>query len=149
MDPIPAPVAVEGSTPSHRMAAQPVGTANRAGSLPLRVSESLGSTEASPVAAPAPGISLDEETAVLGEVQRSLTQRDGARALVLLDQLASRHPEGVLREERLAAQVFALCAAGRVEEAREAGKRFVVEMPASVQVVRVRASCAFSPTTSK
>jgi hypothetical protein len=91
-------------------------------------------------------VSLGEETALLGEAQRSLKQGNGARAVAVLDELAARHPAGVLREERLAARVFGLCAAGRVEEAREAGQRFLAEMPGSVQADRVRASCASSPS---
>ena len=94
-------------------------------------------------------ISLGEETASLGEAQRALKQGDGARAVALLDELAARHPTGVLREERLAARVFALCAADRVEEAREAGKRFLEELPASVQAERVRASCAFASSNPR
>jgi hypothetical protein len=94
---------------------------------------------------PAPPASLEGELALLRGAQRSLKGGDGAEALAQLDALAQRYPTGVLREERLAARVLALCAAGRVEEAREAGRRFVAELPASVQAPRVRASCAFAP----
>ena len=69
---------------------------------------------------------------------------EGAKAVLVLDDLAARHPAGLLREERLAARIVALCAAGRVDEAREAGQRFFAEMPGSVQADRIRASCAFS-----
>lgn len=98
-----------------------------------------------PPAPPPQAISIGEETALLREAQRSLKQGDGARALAVLDDLAARHPAGVLREERLAARVFALCAAGQTDAARAAGQRFLAEMPASVQAERVRASCASSP----
>lgn len=143
--PLP-PALAEVPKPPRRVADPPVIAAIPVESPQPPASSGLGQTEGS---SPARDVSLEEDTAVLREVQRSLTQRDGARALDLLDNLAARHPAGVLREERLAARVFALCAAGRVNEAREAGKRFVAELPASVQVVRVRASCAFSGTTSK
>jgi hypothetical protein len=102
-----------------------------------------------PPAVPLGAISLGEETASLAEAQRSLKQGDSARAVALLDALAARHPTGVLREERLAANVFALCAAGRFVEARAAGQRFLAEMPASVQADRVRASCAFTSSNPR
>ena len=102
-----------------------------------------------PPAVPLGAISLGEETASLAEAQRSLKQGDGARAVALLDALAARHPTGVLREERLAANVFALCAAGRIDAARAAGQRFLAEMPTSVQADRVRASCAFASAKSR
>jgi outer membrane lipoprotein YfiO len=94
---------------------------------------------------PPKAISIGEETALLREAQRSLKQGDGARAMAVLDDLAARHPAGVLREERLAARVFALCAEGKTDQAREAARRFLAEMPTSVQADRVRASCAASP----
>jgi hypothetical protein len=98
-----------------------------------------------PKLAPPPAAgTLDEEVALLRDAQRALREGDGAQALGHLDALAARHPDGVLREERLAARVLALCAAGRVDEAREAGQRFVAEMPGSVQADRVRGSCAFA-----
>jgi outer membrane protein assembly factor BamD (BamD/ComL family) len=89
--------------------------------------------------------SFPEELTALRDAQRALKRGDGAEALAQLDALAGRHPDGVLQEERLAARVLGLCAAGRTAEARDAGRRFVAEHPGSVQIDRVRASCAFSP----
>jgi hypothetical protein len=81
---------------------------------------------------------------LLRDAQHALKRGDGAAALARLDELADRHPDGVLREERLAARVLGLCAAGRPDEARAEGRRFVAEYPGSIQVERVRASCAFA-----
>jgi hypothetical protein len=93
---------------------------------------------------PSHASSLMEETALLREAQEALKEGDAAKSLAAVDALAARHPQGMLREERLAARVLALCASGRVEEARAEGQRFVAEMPRSIQAERVRASCAFS-----
>lgn len=77
------------------------------------------------------------------EAVKLLHAGSGDKAFAVLEELGNRHPDGVLREERLAARVLALCSAGRTDEAREAGHRFVSEMPKSLQIARVRASCAF------
>jgi outer membrane protein assembly factor BamD (BamD/ComL family) len=100
---------------------------------------------AAPPEIPAPPrSSLHEETTLLREAEIALARGDGATALRRLDELAARQPGGVLREERMAARVLALCAAGRTEEARREGEHFVAAMPASIQVPRVKGSCAFS-----
>jgi hypothetical protein len=98
---------------------------------------------------PSHASSLTEETALLREAQAALKEGDAAKSLAAVDALAARHPQGLLREERLAARVLALCAAGRVEEARVEGQRFVAEMPRSIQAERVRASCAFAPSRDR
>jgi RNA polymerase sigma factor (sigma-70 family) len=74
-----------------------------------------------------------------------LEQLEHAESLRLLDELSARYPGGVLHEERSAARVLALCAAGRKVEARAEASRFLEQNPRSVQVDRVRASCAFGP----
>jgi hypothetical protein len=86
--------------------------------------------------------SLVEETALLREAQTKLGAGDAAAALARLDELGARHPDGLLREERLAARIVALCAAGRVDEARRAAAQFLAEAPLSIHAARVRASCA-------
>jgi hypothetical protein len=87
--------------------------------------------------------SLREEVSSLRDVELSLQRGEGASALDKLDDLAARHPEGALREERMAARVLALCAAGKLDEAEQAGRAFVSEMPNSMYAERVRTSCAF------
>ncbi len=103
-----------------------------------------GGSDAPP--APSSTPSLSEEVALLQAAQQALKHGDGTGALTTLGELGARHPDGALREERLTLHVLGLCAAGRVDEAREAGRRFVAEMPGSVQAERVRASCAFAPS---
>jgi hypothetical protein len=83
---------------------------------------------------------------VLREAQRALRDGDAAGALRWLDDLDERHPGGVFDEERSAARVIALCAAGRAPEARAEASRFLGRYSDSVQVDRVRGSCAFAGT---
>ncbi len=87
---------------------------------------------------------LGHETALLEQAFRSIDDGNSQRALAALDELEASKPDGALAEERAALRVSALCAAGRVDEARRAADRFLSEMPASVQAGRVRASCAFA-----
>lgn len=120
---IPAPSAsVEASLAS----AQP-----KAGPLPVG-----GRRDAASIAA---------EVALLRKAQASLREGDGDASLKTIDALAAKHPDGALREERDAARVFALCAAGRQDDARIEALRFLARYPSSVQVPGVRASCAFAP----
>jgi hypothetical protein len=105
---------------------------------------------APPLAPPAPAVTtLREETSLLHSAQAAL-RTDPARALELLDEHARRFPSGVLREERSAARVLALCALGRAAEARAEAARFVATWPRSLHADRVRASCALaaSPPTA-
>jgi hypothetical protein len=97
----------------------------------------------SPVQLPATRANLAEETALLRKAQESLRAGQATVALHLLDDLAWKHPNGVLREERMVAQVLALCAANRSEEARAAADRLLMETPSSLSSDRVRRSCAF------
>ncbi len=89
---------------------------------------------------------LDEEVALLREAQSALKRGEGAQALTALDDLAARHPDGALREERQAARVLASCAAGRTAEAELAGRAFMNQFPSSIHSDRVRSSCAFIPS---
>jgi hypothetical protein len=95
-------------------------------------------------AASAEPVSIAGEVAMLRRAQKALKQGDAEASLAAIDALAAKHPKGALREERLAARVLALCAAGRTSEARAAGQAFLAEAPNSVQASRVRASCAFT-----
>ena len=133
--PAPEPVA-EREPPA---APQPRSVAHR---VPAPVASAAPAAE--PAAEPTSGkaSSLVEETALLREAQTSLGAGDAAAALSRLDAMGARHPDGLLREERLAARVLALCATGRVEEARREAARFLAEAPLSIHAARVRASCA-------
>jgi hypothetical protein len=109
---------------------------------------SLATSARTPAAAASPSrdaASIANEIALLRQAQAAMKDGDSERSLAALDALAKKHPGGELREERLAARVLTLCAAGRLDEARAEGRRFVAEHPSSVHAVRVRASCAFAP----
>jgi hypothetical protein len=83
------------------------------------------------------------EVALLREAQASVRAGNAVVALRKLDEFAAKYPDGVLRKERSAARVLALCAAGNVAEARAEALRFLREAPQSPVAGRVRASCAF------
>jgi hypothetical protein len=101
----------------------------------------LAAAKPSPAPRPAPGIALTEELGLLSRAQAALSSGQAAQALVLLEEHASSHPDGALREERTAARVFALCALGRRDEARAEAQRFVESAPRSPLAARVRAAC--------
>lgn len=85
---------------------------------------------------------LAGELALLAQAQRALARGAGDEALDALDRHARRYPRGRLVEEREAARVLALCAAGRGDEARAAATRFVARHPGSPQAARVSRACA-------
>jgi outer membrane protein assembly factor BamD (BamD/ComL family) len=95
-------------------------------------------------APPARARTLAEETKLLLAAHGALEKGDAAGALEQIDRLGALYPEGALAEERRAARVLALCAAGRREEARREAERFLAEEPRSIQAARLRASCAFA-----
>jgi hypothetical protein len=93
--------------------------------------------------------SIAEEVALLRKAQSALQAGDSAKSLDAIDELEANHASGVLREERQAARVLALCAAGRADEARALGRAFIAKHPKSIQAPRVRASCAFEAAPKK
>jgi len=90
---------------------------------------------------PSPGLRLQEEAALLAEVQGALRSGQSVAALTKLESYDRRFPAGMLRAEADAARVFALCAAGRVEKARAAAARFAQRYPSSPAAARVQAAC--------
>jgi hypothetical protein len=87
--------------------------------------------------------SLTAETALLREVHAAIGQGNGAAALELLAAYDRRFKRsGLLREEKSAAHVLALCVAGRREQAVGVAARFVVRYPHSPLIARLQASCA-------
>jgi hypothetical protein len=85
---------------------------------------------------------LREEARLLRDANEALKEGAAARALDLLDEHAARFPDGVLEPERAAQRVFALCRAGRVDEARQARERFLAAVRPPLLAARVRATCA-------
>lgn len=87
--------------------------------------------------------SLAAEVELLRQAERALVTHDARASLEKLDELSSRFDRGVLREERLAARVLALCAAGETARAHAEAEAFLREAPRSTHAARVMASCAF------
>ena len=99
-------------------------------------------TSAPPARAKVPsGLRLEQEAALLAEVQGALRSGQATVALAKLESYDRRFPTGMLRAEADAARVFALCSAGRVEKARSAATRFVQRFPSSPAAARVQAAC--------
>jgi hypothetical protein len=87
-------------------------------------------------------LQLSAEARALAHAQRALRDSAPTRALTLLDEQDREFASGLLSEERAAARVIALCAAGRVAEARQNASAFTQRYPASPLRARVLAACA-------
>jgi hypothetical protein len=98
-----------------------------------------------PPAPPGPSAttpSLEAETALLEKAQADLREGHPERALAALDAHDAELKGGALGEERRAARILALCAAGRSGEAKAEADRFLAASPRSPMAERVRSSCA-------
>lgn len=104
------------------------------------------STSATPpvVAAGRPS-PLEEEARLLRAADRALKDGDAAAALRILGEHAARFPRSALEPERSAERVFALCSAGRIEDARAAAQSFLRGDRPALLVARVRSSCGGQP----
>jgi Outer membrane lipoprotein len=134
----PAPVAtVSAAAPRHAPVPRVVSAPEPAAPMPA------AETSAPPSRAvkPQTGLRLQDEAALLAEVQGALRSGQASVALAKLESYDRRFPTGMLRSEADAARVFALCSAGRVEKARAAATRFVQRYPSSPAAARVQAAC--------
>jgi outer membrane protein assembly factor BamD (BamD/ComL family) len=84
---------------------------------------------------------LQDEAALLAEVQGALRNGQAAVALGKLESYDRRFPGGMLRSEADAARVFALCGVGKSERARAAAVRFVQRYPNAPATARVQSAC--------
>jgi hypothetical protein len=91
---------------------------------------------------PARSSDLSLEARGLSQVQRAVREGRSSEALTLLDQQERDFPQGELRQERVAARVVALCAAGRASEARALAASFLARAPRSPLATRMRTICA-------
>lgn len=82
------------------------------------------------------------ELRLMHDAQAAMARGDAASALAKVSEHAQRFPSGSLTPEREGTRVLALCAAGRTDEARSAGKRFLGAYGRSPLAERVRHSCA-------
>ena len=87
---------------------------------------------------------LTEEIEHLARVNALVNAGDGSRALELLGDYDRKFRPSILAEERAAASVLALCAAGRTGEARSAAERFSRKWQRSPLLGRIAKSCAGS-----
>ncbi|HEX6271711.1 MAG TPA: hypothetical protein VFZ53_01660 [Polyangiaceae bacterium] len=85
---------------------------------------------------------LGAEIELLARVNAAVNAGDGRRALELLADYDRRFRPSILGEERAAASVLSLCAAGRKAEARAAAARFARSWPRSPLSGRIASSCA-------
>jgi hypothetical protein len=90
--------------------------------------------------------SLAREIALLRRARAALGQHDAQAALTLANEHADTFPSGRLRQERVAVRVLALCALGRVADARAATQELERIAPRSPHLMRIRMSC---PTSDK
>jgi hypothetical protein len=116
---------------------------NASGRTMLAPQESANTARVS--ARPQRSASLRKELALLADVQAALEQGDGATALRRLDAHVTVDRQFVA--ERQAARILALCALGRVQDAREAAAVFLHQNPGSVQRTAVERSCAGAKST--
>jgi hypothetical protein len=91
-----------------------------------------------------PTSGLSAETRLVRSAHAALRDKSPARALAFLDEHAQRFPSGVLRPERMAARVFALCELGQRTLAHAAAAVFLREHPRSPLAPEVRRSCTRS-----
>jgi hypothetical protein len=85
---------------------------------------------------------LGAEIELLARVNAAVNAGEGGRALELLGEYDRKFKPSILGEERAAASVLALCAAGRTGEARAAAERFTRTWQRSPLLGRVAGSCA-------
>ncbi|MCY1055100.1 hypothetical protein [Nannocystis sp. SCPEA4] len=83
------------------------------------------------------------ELRLIAEIRGALKQGDSARALARVNEHERRFgARGQLVQERLAYHVEALCAAGRVDDARRVAGELLKKWPDSTHAPRVKSSCA-------
>ena len=116
--------------------------------LELANTSSAPSTSRTATAAPPTNTTRSEELAeeirLLSSANAAINSGDTSRALQVLHEFDPRFANVVLAEERAAAGVLALCAAGRTSEAKAEGKRFQTRWPRSPLLPRLSASCALA-----
>jgi hypothetical protein len=96
------------------------------------------------LAAPPPGDSLQDETALLARANAALRAGDVPRGLALLDDYDRRFPGGALRVETAATRIIARCQTGD-GGAATAARAFLKQHPRSPLFSRLRSSCLTEP----
>jgi hypothetical protein len=144
-DPIATARVAARSGPEQAPGAAPKAALEPPGSVVRVRSAASVSTRGAPPSVPSskPAANLQAEAELLARASSAIGSGRAAQALELLDRHEREYADGALAEERAAARVLALCAAGRTDEARRLGEQFLRRAPRSPLVPRVRASCAF------
>jgi hypothetical protein len=93
---------------------------------------------------PLPTATLDEEARLLHDAELAVRTKNPRRALLLLDEHATKFPSGKLTDSREVTRMVALCDMGARSAAREKAEHFLVEHPDSPFSDRVRRICAAS-----
>lgn len=88
---------------------------------------------------------LRAELDLMNALQTALRDRAPQRAELLIREHATRFPNGQLRLERLAAEVFTACELGDRERAQRTATSYLAIDASSALAKRVRASCVFFP----
>lgn len=83
---------------------------------------------------------IDYEVALVRDGAARLNSGDPARALAAFDEHARAFPDGTLAEERSAGRARALCALGRIAEARAEAARLLAAHPDSPHAPSIRCS---------
>jgi TolA-binding protein len=98
---------------------------------------------------PVPSRSADNlarEVAILSRASSELRAGRPAAALKALDEHQREFPSGVLSQERTAARIQALCALGRMNEAKSELAKLARTSPQSPHAARARKACGFGST---
>ncbi|WAS92128.1 hypothetical protein [Nannocystis punicea] len=132
--PAPDPPVAEAPAPDEPAAEEPSETRKK----PPRTKPKLEALPAD--AAPA---DFAAELKLIAEIRGALKRGDSARALAGVEEHERRFgARGQLVQERLAYHVEALCAAGRVADARRVARDMLAKWPDSTHAPRVKSSCA-------
>jgi len=116
----------------------------RAPSSPaLAATQSFPTSPAPAVAtsASANAVTLTREARALADVQRALSEGRSREVLLMLAEQNREFAGGALGQEREAARIMALCAAGRLAEGRAAAVRFLSTNAGSPVAAHLRDSC--------
>lgn len=84
---------------------------------------------------------LAGELKLLASAQQALRDDQLPRALTLLNEHATRYPQGALRPERLAARAVALCRMGEKNAGRAEAQKLATETPSSPLIRWARGIC--------
>jgi hypothetical protein len=148
----PAPSgAMSVATPLDPVAATPIASAIPArqdgGFVGRRAVSSVSDkrAEVAPVERESPIVpppSLAAEAATLRKAHVARMSGDPAGALSWLEVYARAWPLGAMRDEASVERALALCALGRVDEARAVARGFLAAAPTSPLAARLRSSCS-------